>query len=254
MVPLNRFGDLVEAALRIEKSTTAMYQSKQESKRSEPSTSQQSSGQSSGKRSKGKGYRGRGVGRGTASSQGSVRPLVSSRDTQSIPPMCDMCWKRHLRECKRYSTGWFHYGQEGHFIKKCPQFISAETLVASPATPSPKMSTERPSRRGFQSRGARAASSRGGLGRGRGSAPDMQTETRTQVRVYVVTQQDADATLDVVTGIISILDHDAYTLVDLGATHSFAFRPFLNRFQIETQPLGGRMRVSLPAGDPYFQT
>ena len=53
-----------------------------------------------------------------------------------------------------------------------------------------------------------------------------------------------------VTGIISILDNDAYTLVDLGATHSFASRPFLDRFQTETQPLGGRMRVSLPTGDP----
>ena len=55
-----------------------------------------------------------------------------------------------------------------------------------------------------------------------------------------------------ITGIISILDHDAYTLVDPGATHSFASKPFLDRFQIETQPLEGRMRVSLPAGDPLF--
>ena len=68
MVPQDRFGDLVEAALRIEKSTTAMYQSMQESKRSAPGTSQQSSGQSNRKKSKGKGYRGRGAGRGTTSS------------------------------------------------------------------------------------------------------------------------------------------------------------------------------------------
>ena len=67
-----------------------------------------------------------------------------------------------------------------------------------------------------------------------------------------MTQQDADAASDVVTGIISILDHDAYTLVDLGATHSFASKPFLDSFQIETHPLGGHMRVSLPAGDPLF--
>ena len=87
-------------------------------------------------------------------------------------------------------------------------------------------------------------------GRGRGSAPGMNIETRTHTRVYDVTQQDADAASDVVTGIISILEHDAYTLVDPRATHSFASRPFLNRFQIETHPLGGRMRVSLPAGDP----
>ena len=78
----------------------------------------------------------------------------------------------------------------------------------------------------------------------------MQTEARTQARVYAVTQQDADAAPDVVTGIISILYHDAYTLVDSGDTHSFASKPFLDRFQIETQPLEGCMRVSFPAGDP----
>ena len=130
--------------------------------------------------------------------------------------------------------------------------IGAETSVASLATPAPEMSTQRSSGRGFPSRGASAAAGREGHGRGRGSAPGMQTETRTQDRVYAVTQQDANAAPDVVTGIISILDHDAYTLVDPGATHSFASRTFLDRFQIETQPLEGRMRVSLPVGDLLF--
>ena len=55
-----------------------------------------------------------------------------------------------------------------------------------------------------------------------------------------------------VTGIISIFYHDAYTLVDPGATHSITSKPFLDRFQIETQPLEGRMRVSLPVGDPLI--
>ena len=67
VVPQNRFGDLVEAALRVEQSTAAMYQSRQECKRSAPCTSQQSSGQYSRKKSKGKGYRGRGAGRGAIS-------------------------------------------------------------------------------------------------------------------------------------------------------------------------------------------
>ena len=44
VVPHNRFGDLVEAALRVEQSTTTMYQSRKESKRSASGTSQQSSG------------------------------------------------------------------------------------------------------------------------------------------------------------------------------------------------------------------
>ena len=58
VVPQNISGALVEAALRVEQSTTTMYQSRQESKRSAPGTSQQSSGQYIRKRNKGKGYRG----------------------------------------------------------------------------------------------------------------------------------------------------------------------------------------------------
>ena len=69
-----------------------------------------------------------------------------------------------------------------------------------------------------------------------------------------MTQQDADVAPapDVVIGIIFILDHDAYTLVDRGSTHSFVSKHFLDRFQIKTQPLEGCMRVSLPTGDPLF--
>ena len=114
------------------------------------------------------------------------------------------------------------------------------------------MSTQRSSGRCFPRRGASAATGRGGHGRCRGGAPGIQTEARTQARVYAVTQQDADAAPDVVTGIISILDHDAYTLVDPEAMHSFASKHFLDRSKIKSQPLEGRMRVSLPARDSLF--
>ena len=130
-----------------------------------------------------------------------------------------MCQKRHHGECRRFSTGCFHCGKEGHFIRECPQLIGAETSVASLATLIPEMSMQKSSGRGFPSRWANTVAGRGGRGRGRGSAPGMQIEARTQARVYAVTQQDADAAPDVVTDIISILDHDAYTLVDPGATH-----------------------------------
>ena len=78
VVPQNRFGDLVEAALRVEQSTKAMYQSKLESKskRSAPGIFQQSSGQYSRKKSQVRGYSGRGAGRGAISNQGSVRPRL----------------------------------------------------------------------------------------------------------------------------------------------------------------------------------
>ena len=52
-----------------------------------------------------------------------------------------------------------------------------------------------------------------------------------------------------ITGIILVYDHDAYALVDPGATHSFISVPFIERHQIESQPIDGRMVVSVPNGD-----
>ena len=48
---------------------------------------------------------------------------------------------------------------------------------------------------------------------------------------------------------ISVYDHNAYPLVDLGATHSFISVPFTKRHQIESQPIDGRMVVFVPNGD-----
>ena len=47
----------------------------------------------------------------------------------------------------------------------------------------------------------------------------------------------------------SIYDHDAYALVDPGATHSFISVPFTERHQIESPPIDGHMVVSVPNGD-----
>ena len=51
--------------------------------------------------------------------------------------------------------------------------------------------------------------------------------------VYMVTQQEADATPDLVTSTFSLFDTDAHVLVDSGATHSFISREFIVRFGIE---------------------
>ena len=65
----------------------------------------------------------------------------------------------------------------------------------------------------------------------------------------MMTQQAADATLDVVTGTISLFDTDAHVLVNSGATHSFISREFIERVGIEMRPTECSMVVSLPTGD-----
>ena len=62
----------------------------------------------------------------------------------------------------------------------------------------------------------------------------------------MVTQQDADATPDVVTGTISLFHIDSHVLVDSGATHSFISLEFIDRVRIEMRLTECSMVVSLP--------
>ena len=109
----NNFGELVEAALKVERTVSVITQGRPDSKRGAPGTSQSS-------RKKGKKWTGgKGLGRGAASSQGSVRSPAApggGRYSGSSFPLCPTCQRRHLRECRMNMTGCFHCEQEGHFI------------------------------------------------------------------------------------------------------------------------------------------
>ena len=101
-----------EAALKVERTVLVLTQGRPDSKRGAPSTSQPSTSQSSGKKGK-KWTNSRGLGRGVASSQGSVRSLAtpgSGRSSGSSFPLCPTCQRRHLEECRMNMTGCFHCG------------------------------------------------------------------------------------------------------------------------------------------------
>ena len=150
-------------------------------------------------------------------------------------------------------TGCFHCGQEGHFILDCPQLVAVETSEVGTVTSTPGTSGPNQAGRGGSGRGGSTTPGRGrgrGAG-GRGSTPigQIQSDTRTQARVFTITQHEANASPDMIVGMISVYDHDAYPLVDPRATHSFISVPFTERHQIESQPIDGRMVVSVPNGD-----
>ena len=95
----NNFGELVEAALNVERTISILTQGRPDSKRGAPGTSQPGTSQSSRKKGK-KWTGGRGSGRGAASSQGSVRSPValgggrSSGSSSIVPYMSEAASRR----------------------------------------------------------------------------------------------------------------------------------------------------------------
>ena len=89
-------------------------------------------------------------------------------------------------------TGCFHYGQEGHFIRNCPQLVATETSEVGTVAYTPGTSGPSQAGRGGSGRGGSTTPGRGrgrGAG-GRGSIPidQIQSGIRTQARVFSVTQ------------------------------------------------------------------
>ena len=71
----------------------------------------------------------------------------------------------------------------------------------------------------------------------------------TRARLHAMTQQEGHTSPDVIIGTLLIFGQPAFTLIDLGVTHSFMSSRFALHANVPSLSLLGEWHVSLPSGE-----
>ena len=146
----------------------------------------------------------------------------------------------------------FQCGQPGHLQKDCPNLTSSSSFVPGRDPRYPQSGSGQFRGRGGFQKGGHTFSSRSQSNAGETSGSRQRSQPsrpHTQARVFALTQQEAHATPDVVTGILTIFGHEAYILIDPGSTHSFISRTFSMHAGREMRPLYCTLVVATPVGN-----
>jgi hypothetical protein len=148
------------------------------------------------------------------------RPNFQS--TRSAPPPSQ-------RSNNAQSTGvlgpCFSCGQSGHYANRCPRKLTIQT-------PAP----------GTNQNINRSANN---------NASTLTRQNQAHAHVNHVAVEDAQATLDVIIGMILINNNGAIVLFDSGASHSFVAANFVQKRNLPLSMLKNRMIVSSPGGDMH---
>jgi hypothetical protein len=93
---------------------------------------------------------------------------------------------------------------------------------------------------------------------GMNQTPNRSTNTtnparQNQARAHVnhVAMEDAQATPDIIIGMILVNDNNAIVLSDYGASHSFIAANFVQKYNLPLSMLKNHMIISCPGGDMH---
>ncbi|CAL1353211.1 unnamed protein product [Linum trigynum] len=241
----NNREEIYQAALRLERADTALYEEgiqREGNKRKAVSLSEGPGQPSHQRRRPSQNYYG-----ATQSQADSTRsgPTYIPRDP------CNQCGRIHLGECKVHLGGiCYHCNEPGHYARYCPRKggegrAQSEQSVRGGGgrTQTGQQFSNQPNRSNHQQGGNAGRFNRNERDRGQGS------QASGQPRLFAMRREEADAAPEVVTGMISLYHQPAFVLFDSGSTHSFISTKLARTLGIPFVRLGQNLGVRTPVGD-----
>ncbi|XP_034208211.1 uncharacterized protein LOC117621768 [Prunus dulcis] len=164
--------------------------------------------------------------------RGSGRPPPSAAGKMRSP-QCTVCGRYHTGTCRQGTTGCFHCGQPGHFLRECPVLLQGGEVGTQGRSQFRAASSSGGTQTSVASRGGSQQQGRGGRARATG-------------KVYHMSQQQAQTSPDVVTSILSVFGTPARVLIDPGAAHSFVTPSFAHNADVGLSVLRDELAISVP--------
>ena len=209
------FYQLVQAAIKIEKSEMKSQERKKEKKFSR-------GGSSSGKRPREsqvdpvRGPATRGRRQGPTMTQSSGRGISTGQEEK---PVCPHCHKYHSGICRRVTGGCFRCGSTKHVIANCPRGLGSSRNPQGSGRGGSHVPPQ------TQSRGRGRS---GSQGRGKASETVNRPAITAPARAYAMRARDDPDIPGVIAGTFTLFDIDLYALIDPGPTHSYICKEQMN--------------------------
>ena len=235
------FYQLVQVAIKIEKSKIKSQERNKEKKFSRGgSSSRKRPRESQSDSVRGPATRGRR--QGPTMTQSSGRGISTGQEEK---PVCPHCHNYHSSICRRVTGGCFRCGSTEHVIANCPRGLGSSRNPQGSGRGGSNVPPQ------TQSRGRGRS---GSQGRGNASETVNRPATTAPARAYAMRAREDPDIPGVIVGTFTLFDIDLYALIDPGSTHSYICMEQMNDKLptvelldydlLVTSPLGHSVRVN----------
>ncbi|XP_070015782.1 uncharacterized protein [Nicotiana sylvestris] len=154
--------------------------------------------------------------------------------------LCGICKRQHSGQCKLGFHGCYHCGDIGHIKANCPKLRCNFSGISTRPSSSSATAVAPPQARGSHNQ----------IGHGARKGADRVTQGGVQPRLFAtLDRQSAEASAEVITGILLVCSHNAYAIMDPGSTFSYMTPYFAINLGLEPEQLSEPFLVSTPVGE-----